>query len=66
MTLMILIKLKQFFCLLIEDQKAATAIEYGLIVALVAVVIISALTLIGTELNATFNFIGNSVNNVNS
>ena len=32
----------------------ATAIEYGLIAALVAVVIITGLTAVGTTLNATF------------
>ncbi len=37
------------------DQRAVTAIEYGLIAALVAVVIIGAISLVGTNLSATFN-----------
>lgn len=39
------------------SEKGATAVEYGLIVALIAVVIIVAVGLIGTNLNAIFNFI---------
>jgi pilus assembly protein Flp/PilA len=37
-----------------QDESGATAIEYGLIAALVAVVIITAVRGIGTKLNATF------------
>ena len=37
-----------------KDESGATAIEYGLIVALIAVVIITAVTSIGTKLNADF------------
>lgn len=36
---------------LIGDRKATTAIEYGLIAALIAIVIITALTNVGTHLN---------------
>jgi len=36
------------------DESGATAIEYGLIAALISVVIITVLTQIGTKLNATF------------
>ena len=39
----------------VRDQSGATAIEYGLIAALVAVVLITALTTLGTSLSATFN-----------
>ncbi|MGH6837603.1 MAG: Flp family type IVb pilin [Methylocella sp.] len=41
----------------IGDQSGVTAIEYGLIAALIAVVIIVAVTLVGTDLSATFNAI---------
>ena len=41
-----------------QDEEGVTAIEYGLIAALIAVVIIGALTLVGTNLNAVFDFIG--------
>jgi pilus assembly protein Flp/PilA len=37
------------------NDEGATAIEYGLIAALIAVVIIAALTALGTNLQTTFN-----------
>ena len=40
-----------------QDEEGVTAIEYGLIAALIAVVIIGALTLVGNNLNAVFDFI---------
>ena len=43
------------------DQNGATAIEYGLIAALIAVVIITALTTIGTNLSANFQSIASSL-----
>lgn len=39
------------FC---KDESGATAIEYGLIAALVAVVLVAALTMLGTKLSDTF------------
>lgn len=39
---------------LIGDRRGATAIEYGLIAGLVAVVVIGALTLLTPQLQATF------------
>ena len=41
----------------IDDQSGVTAIEYGLIAALIAVVIIVAVQLVGTDLLATVNAI---------
>jgi pilus assembly protein Flp/PilA len=38
----------------INDESGATAIEYGLIAALIAVVIIGAITAVGTSLSTTF------------
>ena len=40
---------------LIKNNKGATAIEYGLIAALIAVAAIAAMTNIGSELGTTFN-----------
>lgn len=40
---------------LLRDESGATAIEYGLIVALIAIGIISALQGMGDQLNTTFN-----------
>ena len=42
------------FLKLIKNDKGATAIEYGLIAALIAVAAIGAMTSIGTALNSTF------------
>ena len=41
----------------INDQAGVTAIEYGLIAALIAVVIITAVTAVGTKLSGTFTAI---------
>jgi pilus assembly protein Flp/PilA len=43
---------------LVRDEEGATAIEYGLIAALIAVVIVGVLTVVGTNLSATFNRVG--------
>ena len=39
----------------IKDEEGVTAIEYGLLAALIAVVIIVAAALVGTRLNCIFN-----------
>ncbi len=44
-----------------SDESGATAIEYGLIAALIAVVVIGALTLLGTSLESKFNEVSNSL-----
>jgi pilus assembly protein Flp/PilA len=46
---------------LIRDHKGATAIEYGLIAALIAVAAIGAMQGIGTKLSTTFNNVSNSL-----
>lgn len=43
------------FISMMKDESGATAIEYGLIAALVAVAIIAALGSLGTQLGSTFN-----------
>ena len=45
----------------LKDESGATAIEYGLIAALIAVVIITAVTTVGSNLNNKFVAIGNAV-----
>jgi pilus assembly protein Flp/PilA len=45
----------------LDDTSGATAIEYGLIAALIAVVIITAVTAVGTNLSGTFNTVASSV-----
>ena len=44
-----------------REEDRATAVEYGLMVALIAVVIIGAVTILGTNLSGTFTTVGNSV-----
>jgi pilus assembly protein Flp/PilA len=46
---------------LLRNQKGATAIEYGLIAALIAVAAIGAMQGIGNKLNTTFNNVSNSL-----
>jgi pilus assembly protein Flp/PilA len=45
----------------IESERGVTAIEYGLIAALVALAIIVGITLLGTQLNALFSYIAGKV-----
>ena len=42
-------------------ERGATAVEYGLMVALIAIVIIGAVTLLGTRLNGLFGTVASSV-----
>ena len=44
-----------------RDESGATAIEYGLIVALIAVVIIAAVTTVGTNLGTKFNSVATAL-----
>ncbi|MDD3030221.1 MAG: Flp family type IVb pilin [Alphaproteobacteria bacterium] len=44
-----------------KSEKGATAIEYGLIAALIAVVIITAVTALGTSLSTTFDKIATAL-----
>jgi pilus assembly protein Flp/PilA len=44
-----------------KDQSGATAIEYGLIAALISVVIITAVTAVGTNLSGKFNAIATAL-----
>ena len=45
----------------IRDTRGATAIEYGLIAALIAVAAITAMGTLGKNLSNTFNKVGNSI-----
>ncbi|MEY3293119.1 MAG: hypothetical protein RJB12_890, partial [Pseudomonadota bacterium] len=45
----------KFVSQFMSDESGATAIEYGLIAALIAVVIISAVTALGTTIKTKFN-----------
>jgi pilus assembly protein Flp/PilA len=53
--------MKYFVSRFLRNESGATAIEYGLIVALIAVVIIAAVTTLGTNLNTTLSTAGASI-----
>lgn len=50
----------------LADEEGATAIEYGLIAALIAVAIITAVRNVGTELNTTFTKVDTELATANS
>ena len=49
-----------------REEGGATAVEYALMVALIAAVIIGAVTLIGNNANTKFSTVGNAVGNAGS
>jgi pilus assembly protein Flp/PilA len=53
--------MSRFISRFLSDESGATAIEYGLIAALISVVIVTALTTIGTNLNTTFTGVGTTL-----
>ena len=54
-------KYAQTWLALRHDQRCVTAMEYGLIAALIAVVIIGAVTAVGTSLTTVFNAVASSL-----
>ena len=50
----------------LKDEDGVTAIEYGLIAALIAVVIIAAVTLVGSELKKTFTTVSDALVTANA
>lgn len=48
----------QIFARFLKDESGATAIEYGLIAALISVAIITGATSVGTKLGETFTNLG--------
>ena len=55
----------KIFAHFLKDESGATAIEYGLIAALIGTAIIVAVTSVGTKLSATFTSIGTAVTKKN-
>jgi pilus assembly protein Flp/PilA len=45
----------------LDSEKGVTAIEYGLIASLIAIAIIVGVTLVGTNLNGLFAYVGGKV-----
>ena len=56
-----LARLTKFQVRLQNPERGATAVEYGLMVALIAVVIIVAVKLVGTNLSSVFNKAATSI-----
>ncbi len=55
----------KLFARLIKDESGATAIEYGLIAALISVALIAGASALGTSLNTTFTTINTELTNAN-
>ena len=53
--------MKTLLCRFAADESGATAIEYGLIVALIAVAVIGAVTAVGNNLKATYNSVSSNL-----
>jgi pilus assembly protein Flp/PilA len=53
--------MSKFVTRFLKDESGATAIEYGLIAALISVVIIGALTALGTNLNTDFTSVSTAL-----
>ena len=56
----------KFFNKILRDEQGATAIEYGLIAALIAVAAISAMGTLGNELSSTFGTISGEMEKGNT
>jgi pilus assembly protein Flp/PilA len=50
-----------FFRKLIKNSEGATAIEYGLIAALIAIAAVTAMTAVGSKLTTTFNNVSSNM-----
>jgi pilus assembly protein Flp/PilA len=53
--------MKTLFSRFVTDESGVTAIEYGLIAALIAVIIIGAVSVVGTSLSGTFSTVAGSL-----
>ena len=56
----------KLFTKLLRDEQGATAIEYGLIAALIAVAAITAMQSLGNELNTTFSTVSGTLEDANA
>ena len=53
--------MSNFIARFVRDESGATAIEYGLIVALIAVVVITAFTTLGQSINGKMSTVANAI-----
>jgi pilus assembly protein Flp/PilA len=50
----------------LKDESGPTAVEYAVMLALIIVVCISAITVLGTNANNTFSYVGNTIGGASS
>ncbi len=55
------VRVREFGTKIAKRQEGASAVEYGLLVALIAVVIILAVTMLGTRLSSKFSSVASAV-----
>ena len=55
------VKLTSAFAAMREEERGATAVEYGLIVALIAAIIIGVVATLGTKVNNNFQKVANNI-----
>jgi pilus assembly protein Flp/PilA len=53
--------MREIFERFVRDESGATAIEYGLLASLIALVIIPAVTTVGTNLSGTFDVVSGAL-----
>lgn len=53
--------MRALFAKLINDESGVTAVEYGLIAALIAVAAVSMMGIVGTNLSSTFSKVANKL-----
>ena len=53
--------MSKFVTSFLKDESGATAIEYGLIAALIAVVLVTAITAVGTKLQGVFTSVSTAL-----
>jgi pilus assembly protein Flp/PilA len=58
--------MSKIFARFLKDESGATAIEYGLIAALISVALIAGASTLGNTLNTTFSGISTKINNANN
>ncbi len=58
--------MRTMFSRFVKEEDGATAIEYGLIAALISVAIIGAVSALGGSLDTKFNFIATKLTNADS
>jgi pilus assembly protein Flp/PilA len=58
--------MSKLFARFVKDESGATAIEYGLIAALIALAIMAGATQIGSALDTTFTKVGDTLDTANT